>query len=184
MKQSIDSYVTKLNDLEEEKENFGPKVRYDANLMELVYQTNNEECIKHYLQMVYAIDICNICDNQKQNPLHYACATGLSDLAEWLIKRQKYRPFLNALDEYGDTPLSLAVGGKHLDIVKILLQVCDNNLVTKRNKSQINCIQMAIVADTDEILKCLIAKCHEFDWCKSDEISGFNGVTFAIESYV
>ena len=184
MKEAIDSYKNKLDDSEEEKDNCRQKLHYDTNLMELVYQTNNAECIKHYVQMVYAIDMRSICDNQKQNPLHYACATGQTDLVKWLITRRKYRPWLNVVDKYGDTPLSLAVGGKHLEMVKILLNLCTKELVTQRNKYQSNCIQMAIVADTDEILKCLIEKCNEFDWCKSDEISGFNSVTFAIESYV
>ncbi|KAI9995248.1 hypothetical protein PInf_012299 [Phytophthora infestans] len=58
-------------------------------------------------------------DEDERTPLHWACATGRLDVAEFLLERAKTT--VNVQDDAGWTPLMSAASAGHGDIVGLLL---------------------------------------------------------------
>jgi ankyrin repeat protein/Mg2+ and Co2+ transporter CorA len=70
-----------------------------------------------------AIDGPEAEDDLKRTPLHWACATGKKDLAEWLLTRPRLpRANVNAVDGREKTSLHLAASHGRDDIVELLLR--------------------------------------------------------------
>lgn len=70
-----------------------------------------------------AVDGLEAQDDLKRTPLHWACATGKKDLAEWLLTRPRLpRANVNAVDGREKTPLHLAASHGRDDIVELLLR--------------------------------------------------------------
>jgi len=67
-----------------------------------------------------AAELINAPCSDKQTPLHWAARRARCALASLLITR--YSADVNALDQYSQTPLHLAVEGNHSDMVHLLLQ--------------------------------------------------------------
>ena len=69
----------------------------------------------------------NIYDANGQTPLHRACSEGYADIAEIFLKRNSN---INWWDKWRKTPLILAVEGRHIEVVKLLVKdnKCDINI--------------------------------------------------------
>ncbi|KAL8717878.1 MAG: hypothetical protein Q9225_004931 [Loekoesia sp. 1 TL-2023] len=66
-------------------------------------------------------------DSLKRSPLHWACVTGKSTLAEWLLTRPRSpRANVNATEIREKTPLHLAAAHGRDDIVELLLRYAAN----------------------------------------------------------
>lgn len=74
-------------------------------------------------------NIVNISDNEGRTPLHYA--VNHEELMQLLLS---YNPDLTA-DDKGNTPLHYACGVNQPKVVKLLLKVCDKDMINKANKT-------------------------------------------------
>ncbi|EEY66262.1 26S proteasome non-ATPase regulatory subunit, putative [Phytophthora infestans T30-4] len=72
--------------------------------------------LHNLLESDYNLDVK---DEDERTPLHWACATGRLDVAEFLLERAKTT--VNVQDDAGWTPLMSAASAGHGDIVGLLL---------------------------------------------------------------
>ena len=97
----------------------------------------NRDNVKTFriLQEHFKLDLDNLFYMGKMNLLHISCDTGWSDLARELVLDQKMNVNLPCPSLHMRpgclTPLMLAVGAGHLDVVKVLLQAPDLQLEQK-----------------------------------------------------
>ena len=112
--------------------------------------------IEVLLQMGKNISIAN---NDNEYPLHIA-ATFLkgNSKACQLFKRvlDESGPFVNSCSKNGDSPLHYAVRSGNIEAVRALL--AKNGQLFKRNKNELNCLQIAAVEGQTLILQEIVLK--------------------------
>lgn len=76
-------------------------------------------------------------NKQGDLPLHYAIKSGRQQVAKWLLKNSPYEHSVNAINNYGRSPIHLAIMKNNLEMVDYLIE-CGanlNQLVKVRDKT-------------------------------------------------
>mmetsp|Transcript_42024 Transcript_42024/g.68171 ORF Transcript_42024/g.68171 Transcript_42024/m.68171 type:complete len:1040 (+) Transcript_42024:107-3226(+) len=115
--------------------------------------------------LVEANGDCRCRDETASTPLHIACANGLQQIVDILVKDGN--AFLDGFNHAGDTPLLLAVRNDFAGIVHILLENNANPNLTDRAGN--TALHIAIMNGNEEMAKALLAHAANLDIRNQDD---------------
>jgi ankyrin repeat protein len=109
-------------------------------------------------------NIVNMCDNNKNTPLHLAFEENHLDIVRFLLSN--FMCDVNTKNGMGELPLHMACFNKNLDMVKMVIERCDHSSINDQTNRKDSPIHLACKAGALDVVKFLV---EEFN-CKSSMI--------------
>ena len=96
----------------------------------------------------------NICDNNKNTALHLAFKENYLDIVQFLLSNFKCR--MNIKNGTGELPFHMACASKSLDIVKMVIERCDDNYINDQTQRKDTPLHLACKVGALDIVKFLV----------------------------
>ena len=140
-------------------------------LLVLVCETGDEELLETLVERgVTLLDK----DELGRNIVMRAYLAGNHRLAKKLVESYSFKNHINFADKRGDSLLMMAVRAEDPDMVRFLLEACDNLLLDQRNAQGQTPLLMACELNLEQIAMLLIPRMNSTLLNMSDDVRSFD----------